>query len=460
MESDRRYPAAVAAASAVAVLTGVAWSEIPAEDLTTALADLERAQRLLDHARLEVAARLQAADLAALGTSGWASVKDFLTATSGGRKGSGGSLLRLAERLQDLPATRAAMAAGELSRPQAEAIARNLGHLPRAAGRLRADAETRLLALAADHDATDLDGLFRTVVAELDPDHQLLDTELSLPRQERAAHLQRYLAVTPDAYGGVRLRGYGTAEDAELITSTLIPLTAPVATAPGECGGIPATAAAAHQSPRTRRGTCPDPTCAHDGRDPRDHGTRLWDALVDACRRLQTTTQLPTSHAAAPRLMVTIGLDQLRAAQSGSGAGHMSEAPISAGAARRLACDAEIIPAVLGTHSEPLDLGRTHRLVTSALWHALVLRDQHCAFPGCTRLPLTCDAHHILHWADGGPTTIDNMILLCRRHHTLTHHSPWHVCIDPHSRKPVWTPPPRPDDGDRYTHIPTQAAVA
>ena len=70
---------------------------------------------------------------------------------------------------------------------------------------------------------------------------------------------------------------------------------------------------------------------------------------------------------------------------------------------RRLACDAEIIPAILGTESQVLDVGRTSRLVTPGIWTALVLRDQHCAFPGCTRLPLACDAHHIIHWADGGP---------------------------------------------------------
>ncbi len=80
---------------------------------------------------------------------------------------------------------------------------------------------------------------------------------------------------------------------------------------------------------------------------------------------------------------------------------------------RRLACDAEIIPAVLGTRSEVLDVGRLHRLVTPALWVALVLRDRHCTFPACTRPPVMCHAHHLLPWSTGGTTTLDNLALLC-----------------------------------------------
>ena len=88
-------------------------------------------------------------------------------------------------------------------------------------------------------------------------------------------------------------------------------------------------------------------------------------------------------------------------------------------------------PRVLGTEGQVLDVGRTSRLVTTGIWTALVLRDRHCAFPGCTRLPIACDAHHIIHWADGGATSLDNLILLCRKHHTLTHQTPWQVADRP-----------------------------
>ena len=88
---------------------------------------------------------------------------------------------------------------------------------------------------------------------------------------------------------------------------------------------------------------------------------------------------------------------------------------LSAQAVRRLACDAEILPMILGGPSGVLDVGRSQRLVTLALWLALIARDKHCVFPGCRRPPIACDAHHIVHWVDGGPTSLDNLALLCGR---------------------------------------------
>ena len=441
--------------AAADALAGVAWRDVPDEELVATMVELERVQALLDHARLEVARLLDETDAAA--PYGWASAKDFLTAVAGGRKGAGSGLVRLAARLEDLPATREAMAQGALSRAKAEVIARNVARLPRVP-ELRAAAEKSLLAAARDLDATDLDHAFGGIVADLDPDGSLLGSELELPRRERAAHAQRFLAFTPDALGGVRVRGYATVEDVELVRATLLPLSAPAHTEPGACGG-----ALGDAGDRASRRPCPDPACAHDGRDPREFGARLWDALVEACRRLQTTDTLPNAHGATPRVVVTMDLEALRERLATTGAAQATGrtpagADLSAQAARRLACDAEVIPAVLGTRSQVLDLGRSERLVTPGLWQALVLRDGHCAFPGCTRLPLACDAHHIIHWVDGGVTALDNLVLLCRRHHTLTHHSPWTVTLDPHLRRPVWTPPPRGDDSSRFTYLLPRAA--
>ncbi len=111
---------------------------------------------------------------------------------------------------------------------------------------------------------------------------------------------------------------------------------------------------------------------------------------------------------------------------------------------RRLACDAEIIPAVLGSRGEVLDIGRTRRLVTAVLWVALVLRDRHCTFPGCTRPPVMCHAHHLVHWADGGSTALDNLALLCGHHHRVIHSSPWQIRINPDDKRPEFRPPPKP----------------
>ena len=68
-----------------------------------------------------------------------------------------------------------------------------------------------------------------------------------------------------------------------------------------------------------------------------------------------------------------------------------------------------------------LDLGRTRRLVTPKQLLALCLRDAGCTFPGCSRPPAWCDAHHVWHWCDGGPTDLSNLALLCPRHHTIVH---------------------------------------
>ncbi len=110
---------------------------------------------------------------------------------------------------------------------------------------------------------------------------------------------------------------------------------------------------------------------------------------------------------------------------------------------RRLACDADLIPIALGTTGEVLDVGRLHRLVTPALWRALVCRDRHCAFPGCTRPPLMCHAHHIVHWLHGGTTKLHNLVLLCGHHHRLIHHTPWQVRIGTDGH-PEFLPPPKP----------------
>jgi len=331
------------------------------------------------------------------------------------------------------------MLAGEVSIVQARTIGRRVTTIPAAPG-LREQAAGVMVAQVRDDalDATDLDRAFASVLKAIDPDGSLLEHEHDTPRAERAAHGARYLSFTPDEVGGVNLRGYACAEDAELIRTTLAPLSAP---APGRPGSVvPATP----EPP----GQCGRPGCdhSHAGPDQRDHGARTFDALIELCRRAQAVDDgdeaLPRTHGTTARITVTIGFDALR---EEVGTGLLgSDQTLSAAACRRLACDAEIIPAVLGSRSQVLDLGRSQRLVSTALWHALVLRDRHCSFPGCTRPPRACDAHHILHWADGGPTDLDNLALLCRRHHTLTHASPWDVSLDPLTRRPVWSRPVAP----------------
>ncbi len=114
---------------------------------------------------------------------------------------------------------------------------------------------------------------------------------------------------------------------------------------------------------------------------------------------------------------------------------------ISVAAARRMACDAGILPVVLGGSGQILDLGRQRRLFTGPLRRALMLRDGGCAFPGCDRPARWCDGHHIRHWADGGTTCLDNAVLLCGYHHRVIHHDEWTVRISPADGLPEFLPP-------------------
>ena len=110
--------------------------------------------------------------------------------------------------------------------------------------------------------------------------------------------------------------------------------------------------------------------------------------------------------------------------QSGLGAAQLDgvEDPISASAARRLAADAELIPAVLGGNSQILDLGIGRRLFTKAQRIAFAERDGGCAITGCGRPPPYTEAHHIHWWSHGGQTNLNNGILLCTGHHHVIHH--------------------------------------
>src|SRR5262249_62373091 len=103
--------------------------------------------------------------------------------------------------------------------------------------------------------------------------------------------------------------------------------------------------------------------------------------------------------------------------------------------------DAQVIPMVLGSHGELLDVGRSTRVVPVAIRRALIVRDGGCGFPGCDRRPGWTDAHHIVPWASGGPTSLDNLVLLCGHHHDTLHHRGWSVRLDRSTRLPVFDPP-------------------
>jgi hypothetical protein len=146
---------------------------------------------------------------------------------------------------------------------------------------------------------------------------------------------------------------------------------------------------------------------------------RRAQALVEMARQ---SLDFGTGHegsANKPHLVVTISEEKLRT-QTGvgtlDGGGTMAASTV-----RKLACDAKIIPVMYGADGLPTDIGRTSRTITPAQRIALNYRDQGCTTPGCQAPPSWCDGHHVLHWLDGGLTDMINLILLCRRHHTMVH---------------------------------------
>lgn len=169
--------------------------------------------------------------------------------------------------------------------------------------------------------------------------------------------------------------------------------------------------------------------------DRRTPAQRRYDALMMMVGRgVAAPEGQPTT--AKAQIIVTMPFDLLRSRlddrSDGFAAGlTATDATLSPGVVRRLACDAEIIPAVLGGRSEILDLGRAVRLVSPGQRRALALRDLHCSYPGCSVPATWCDAHHLVNWARGGRSDLTNYALLCARHHTYVHDRDLSGSIDP-----------------------------
>ncbi|MFD7154472.1 DUF222 domain-containing protein [Kribbella sp. NPDC059898] len=242
--------------------------------------------------------------------------------------------------------------------------------------------------------------------------------------EEHKANARESLTLST-AENGVKFRGYLANENAELLRAIVHAGARPHKTVDGE-------------------------------HDPRPRDKRQADALTTALTVAANAWDTDTAgHGAKANITVTIDLDDLRSATATAHATGQTVYgdDLSAGSIRRLACDANVIPLVLGSNSEPLDVGRSERLVTRHIRHALVARDRGCVV--CAAPPVMCDAHHLTHWVDGGPTAVDNLALLCRRHHVDLHNDRWAIAITDgkvHVARPTWadptparpTQPPRP----------------
>lgn len=362
------------------------------------------------------------ADLAAPSMVAWLRGRFGLTPPSAHR------LVREVAALRAAPVAAEAARYGAIGLEAAAAIGHAVAALPDEVGpELRCEGAAVLLGFAVgDHgsalDANELQVVGRHLHEVIDPDAADLLLAQRLEREEAEVHRRRFLSITDDhVSGGVRLRGLLTAEAGGTLRAVLGPLTALRPVTPSEG---PSPASEAPESPPP---------------DERSGGQRLVDALQEACAMLLAGGELPTSGGDRPQLLVTVDHAQLAA---GLGVGTLPDGhQLAPAALRRLACDAEIIPAILGTASQPLDVGRSARTATRAQRKALLLRDKGCAFPGCDRPPAWCEAHHIVEWKSLGRTDLGNLVLLCAHHHRVIHRDDWIVEPADAGLRPLFTPP-------------------
>jgi Domain of unknown function (DUF222)/HNH endonuclease len=323
-------------------------------------------------------------------SDGYLSATSWLAARFGLGWGSARQAVHVARSLEQMPITRRALEEGEISLHASKVLATAQETDPEAFGR----SEPYLVDAARAHPVSDL----RRIVAYW---RQAAERGIAGASDE-ALRDRRRLHASVTLGGMVRLDGDLDPETGEGV------LTALRAVLDAEArSGIP---------------------------DDRTSAQRRADALGEVCRQWLDGSGRPIVAGERPHVTVTVGVGVLAAAgvvsgvRDGTAVSRMDQAseldhvgPLSPPAVHRLACDASVMRVVLGPPSEPLDVGRRTPVVPPSIRRAVIVRDRICRFPGCDRPHTWCDAHHVVHWARGGPTALGNLVLLCRRHHRLVH---------------------------------------
>jgi hypothetical protein len=249
-----------------------------------------------------------------------------------------------------------------------------------------AAAEANLLQLATILDPSDLAKAGRRLVACLDP-----DGAAEMAAEEAKMVQRRELFLTRDETGFWRISGRLDSETGQELAVLVDVLSKP--------------------KPSTT-----------EGPDLRSAAQRRADALADLVSLALASDGLPSTGGHQPLVIIQIPLATLQGKPGAGPAMFTDGTPLSPEAARRIACDAKILPIVLGNGSQPLDAGRTVRAPSLAQRLAVLVRDHYrCQTPHCGNQPR--HIHHIWHWADGGPTELDNLVALCGHCHRFIHSS-------------------------------------
>jgi hypothetical protein len=323
-------------------------------------------------------------------SSGFQSCAHWLHWRTGIDLGAAREKVRVAHALVILPVISGAMERGELSFAKVRALTRIA----------TSDNERQLLDVALAGTAAHVEQIVRA--------WRRVD-RIEAAQMTEQRHHARHLSTWVDEDGMVVIRGRLTPEIGAIVQRAL--------------------ESAADQLFRESVGT------REGGRivDEVTPGQRRADALARLAEVALTTDR--DRGTAGDRYQVVVHVDgtALHSATTVSGAntGHavmeVDHAPtcVSAETSQRIACDASVVVVQHGSDGTLLDVGRKTRTIPSAIRRALAARDRGCKFPGCTAR--RCDGHHITHWADGGPTRLDNLILLCRRHHRAVHEEGFRV---------------------------------
>jgi hypothetical protein len=363
------------------------WS-LDADETTAVITEVLAAEAQLGELKARLLAHADQIDLA--GTTSATKTATWLAHHTTTTRPAAFRAIRLAQGLDEHQLTRQALAEGRVHVEQAEVILRALAELPdNLETKLVENAEAHLLGEAAHHDANALKRLGQRLLDVIDPDLADAHEAKLLEREERDAAAAARLVLWDDGHGKVHGRFTLDALTGAMLKKTLLAFAAPKHRAA--------------KGPLGERKPSPE---------------RLGQAFTELIQRYPTK-RLPKAGGLNATIVVTMTLDSLmgglKAAQLDTGG------TISASMARRIACEAGIIPAVLGGKSELLDLGRSKRFATEPQRIAKAIQVGGCEIDGCDAPAGSCHAHHKKRWADGGTTNLDDLVAICPPHHARAH---------------------------------------
>jgi hypothetical protein len=285
-----------------------------------------------------------------------------------------------------LPQTADALARGEIGSDHVDVIRKTLKDLTDFGPGQLADAETVMLGRAAQDDPKALERFGFRVREIIDPDGPR-------PSDKDPQRPERQLQIHTHRSGVTEFKGYLDPVNGPLLTTLVKLLDTPLV---GEV-------------------------------DDRGYAERAADAFVDILKKASNCPDLPTHNGLKTEMALIVDVETLETKLQD--AVLPGQTYLTARDARLLACDAHVLPAVMGGDSKPLDVTVPAYVVPAHIRRGLVLRDRGCAFPGCAKPGSACDSHHIRQWLRGGPTQLDNLVLLCSHHHRLIHRSEWTVSL-------------------------------